>query len=201
MPDISSLAAVDEAVADGDILVLHNISKAANFKDQGLTITKLRTDAFLGRASTWTTLQTFSAGINLGDNNLTVYNQSTWTPTITGSGSNPTVTYTTQLGYFTRIGNVVFYEIDIVINTYSGGSGNVRISLPFSAASGRRPLGEVFVLGVNWGSSATELLFFVGSGVAYGELRGLLNNGSPTTVATGDLAAGDIIRVSGWYAV
>lgn len=63
MPTIADLAAVDETVADGDLLVLHNISKATNLKDQGLTITKLRTDAFLGRANTWSAAQAFSAGV------------------------------------------------------------------------------------------------------------------------------------------
>lgn len=166
-----------------------------------LTVPATGTAALLGTAQTFSALKTFSAGINLGNNDLSNYEQNTWTPTITGSSSNPTIAYTTQLGYYTRIGNIVFFEADIAINTYSGGSGNARISLPFTAASGRRPLAEAFAAGVNFGTSATELLFFVSAGVAYGELRGLINNGSPTTVTTGDLAAGDVIRISGWMAV
>lgn len=55
---IDDLTAVDETVADGDFLALHNVSKSAGTKDQKLSITKLRADAFLGRANTWTAAQT-----------------------------------------------------------------------------------------------------------------------------------------------
>lgn len=63
MPDTSipQLADVDELVADGDLLVMHNISKAANTRDQKLSITKLRADAFLGRINVWTASQVFDA--------------------------------------------------------------------------------------------------------------------------------------------
>lgn len=55
---INDLAAVDETVADGDFLAMHNVSKTAGTKDQKLSITKLRGDAFLGRANAWTAAQT-----------------------------------------------------------------------------------------------------------------------------------------------
>lgn len=87
-------------------------------------------------AQTFSALQTFGAGINLGAENLTVYDEGTWTPAILGSTGNPTVTYSSQIGRYTRIGNRVFFDVDVTISTISGGSGNVQITLPFVVSGG-----------------------------------------------------------------
>lgn len=80
----------------------------------------------------------FSRGIsfNSGSDFLDAYDEGTFTPAIISTGTDPTVTYTTQDGVYTRIGNVVFCKFFIAINTYSGGTGNLQISgLPFTSAN------------------------------------------------------------------
>jgi len=75
MATINQLATMSDTVADGDLLALRDVSVSGNNKDVGLTITKLRADAFLGRANTWTAAQTFSSTVlatsrfALGDSN------------------------------------------------------------------------------------------------------------------------------------
>jgi len=65
----------------------------------------------------------------------------TWTPVMTGSGGAPTNTYTTQTGYYARIGKVVFIWGMVAWSDSSGGSGNLRITgLPFAAAQRARIL-------------------------------------------------------------
>lgn len=72
-----------------------------------------------------------------GANTLDDYEEGTFTPYFICDGGNPTVTYSTQSGYYTKIGNMVFIGISLVINTTSGGSGQLRIGgLPFTAKSG-----------------------------------------------------------------
>lgn len=71
-----------------------------------------------------------------GTNYLNYYEEGTWTPTLQGSVSNPSVTYTTQLGSYTRIGRLVYVKFNLTVNTTSGGSGNVRIAgAPFTPAN------------------------------------------------------------------
>jgi hypothetical protein len=60
----------------------------------------------------------------------------TFAPTLTGSGSNPTVTYVTQLGNYTKIGKRVFIDVEIVISGFTGGSGTLQLSnLPYTSNS------------------------------------------------------------------
>ena len=59
-------------------------------------------------------------------------NFGTWTPTLAGDGTAGTTTYTTQVGYYTIIGNLVYVEGQMVI-TAATGTGNAIIGgLPFT---------------------------------------------------------------------
>ncbi len=69
-------------------------------------------------------------------NTLDDYEEGTWTPTLNGSSSNPTVTYSQQQGRYTKIGRVVYVELYLRLTAYSGGSGYPRIGgLPFTGTS------------------------------------------------------------------
>ena len=80
----------------------------------------------------------FSATPGTGTSELFAdYEEGTWTPAWGGTVSNPTNTYTTQTGKYTKIGNRVICFCEIATATTSGGSGNLRITgLPFTVSSG-----------------------------------------------------------------
>ena len=89
-------------------------------------------------------------------NTLDDYEEGTWTPTFTGSISNPTVTYGTQLGQYTKVGRQVTCTGRISISSASGGSGQTRISgLPF--ANGSSQIG-FFAMQQNNGTGASAIL-------------------------------------------
>jgi len=69
-------------------------------------------------------------------NTLDDYEEGTWTPTIGGSGSDPTsVSYSTQEGTYTKIGNRVFVEFFLSFTTFTGGSNAFYIrGLPFTGS-------------------------------------------------------------------
>lgn len=70
-------------------------------------------------------------------NTLDDYEEGTWTPTFLGSTTNPTVTYSTQRGVYTKIGNTVHCNWQIVFSGLSGGSGYGMIGgFPFTSAAG-----------------------------------------------------------------
>lgn len=90
----------------------------------------------LNGANTWSSLQTYSAGINLGNETLSVYDEGTFTPTIAFGGGSTGVTYTTQSGTYTRIGNRVMWGIRIVLTSRGSSTGNATIqTLPFTPAA------------------------------------------------------------------
>lgn len=64
---------------------------------------------------------------------LNWYEEGTYSPTYQGSTSNPTVGFSDQYGYYTRIGNVVHFTVRLSVSSLSGGSGDLRVTLPFTS--------------------------------------------------------------------
>jgi len=74
-----------------------------------------------------------SASASSDANTLDDYEEGTFTPTLGGQTTNPTVTYTTQTGFYTKIGNVVTVFGKITTTVISGGSGfAIFAGLPFT---------------------------------------------------------------------
>ena len=68
-------------------------------------------------------------------NTLDYYQEGTWTPTVVGTTTAGTGTYSTQYGSYTRIGNRVQFSAVIQLSAHTG-TGNIRISgLPFTSTS------------------------------------------------------------------
>ena len=80
-----------------------------------------------------------SGGVYVGGtgsaNYLDDYEEGTFTPVMTATTSAPTISgYWSQIGTYTKIGNVVAATIDFSIQGTSGGSGNIQITgLPFTS--------------------------------------------------------------------
>ena len=68
-------------------------------------------------------------------NELDDYEEGTFTPTIEGTTTAGTATYTRQAGVYTKVGRQVFYAIDVIYASGTG-TGNLRIAgLPFTSSS------------------------------------------------------------------
>ena len=90
--------------------------------------------------STNTGLITASAGVAIGGtgsaNTLDDYEEGTFSPTYIGDTSNPTVSFTTQIGRYTKVGRQVHIVGYLRVNSVSGGGGGLAIgSLPFQNGS------------------------------------------------------------------
>lgn len=123
---------------------------------------------------------------------------STYVPTITGSVSNPTVTYTIQNGNWERSGHVIHVSGYIQINTISGGSGNVQISLPFTCSTAFPPI-AIMTRTVAWGTSRTQVIGQIEESGAFFTLMGMQNDVTTNTVQISDIAAGDQFVWNGTY--
>ena len=129
-----------------------------------------------------------------------VLTESTWTPQIQGSTGNPTLTYTTQQGHYTRIGNVVIYWGYIAINAISvAGTGDLRLTLPVTAsASVTSYTGSCFW----YDSSANEHFtgtLLVPASTTYGRVVDEASTTTSRQVST--MGNGDILQYSGSYKV
>jgi hypothetical protein len=70
-------------------------------------------------------------------NTLDDYEEGTFTPTIAFGGASVAITYSDQLGFYTKIGNLVTCQIRILLSSKGTSSGDATITgLPFTAAGG-----------------------------------------------------------------
>jgi hypothetical protein len=78
-----------------------------------------------------------SGGVYLGGtgsaNHLDDYEEGTWTPSITQGITSPT--YTTNTGKYTKVGNVVYFAIRVLVSSGTANSSQIQMSLPFTSAS------------------------------------------------------------------
>lgn len=84
----------------------------------------------------WSTSPSITSITLGGGTTLSAYTEGTWTPTIVGTVSNPTVGYSAQVGRYNQTGNSVLLTCQVILTSISGGSGNAGIgSLPFTTAN------------------------------------------------------------------
>ena len=93
----------------------------------------------------------FNNGIELGSaldataaNTLDDYEEGTWVPALTGPSS---VSYSSQIGNYTKIGRMVFLSFSMTISSAPTGSSNYRMVIPFTpeGSSSREYGGDIFM--------------------------------------------------------
>jgi hypothetical protein len=134
------------------------------------------TPAASGSGITFPAAQSTSSDANTLDD----YEEGTFTMTVTGSTTNPTVTYDDRTGFYTKIGNVVNVLMYLQTTARSGGSGDLRISgLPFSQSNTANRLGgNALFFAVNSGIGAAGLWPNGASGNNFVTILASNNNGS-----------------------
>ena len=69
-------------------------------------------------------------------NTLDDYEEGTWTPTLKFGGATTGITYTFQNGLYTKVGNLVFIRVTIVLTSKGSATGVAQITgLPFTTIS------------------------------------------------------------------
>ncbi len=106
-------------------------------------------------------------------NTLDDYEEGTWTPTVTIGGASTGITYNFVNGQYTKIGNTVFFEIDILLTSKGALTGSVGItSLPFVSNSNNTSVGSCWtasmaslVDGAMWflANSTSSISLYTGS--------------------------------------
>jgi len=143
---------------------------------------------------------TLSGGVYLGGtgaaNKLDDYESGTWTPSIRSTGTQPTFTYTTQEGWYHKIGNLVTISFNIVISTKTvAGSGTALVAgNPFTYGAGSgNPAGAMILSGVDLTAGCMGVVLrkrTSSSGTEFFPLQ-QLDNASSLTLQIGSFNAGD----------
>lgn len=123
------------------------------------------------------------------------YVESTYTPTYTGGTAAGTTTYSTQVGFYTRIGRVVVFN-GIVVWTAATGTGDVHVSLPFTATNttNMRYSGAVRTDSITFANGSVQML--INPNTDYFLMYSPATNAAPTALAVE--AAGNLV-FSGFF--
>ena len=122
------------------------------------TVTTNGTSIQLGNVSGITFPATQSASAD--PNTLDDYEEGTWTPVWLGDGTNPTVTYSTQVGSYIKIGRMVYIDCRLVTSGATGGTGNLVLGgLPFATVNnGGNPGFTAITFSYGWGGAGVLAL-------------------------------------------
>jgi hypothetical protein len=133
---------------------------------------------------------------------LNWYEEGTWTPALTfATPGDLSVTYGTQVGTYTRIGNKVFLNFSVITSsfTYTTASSGLRISsLPFTSKnlSGDEACGSIAFSGITQ-VGYTQFTTRLASNTAY---MSFLASGSGVAIAsvtTSNAASGSALQIRG----
>lgn len=100
--------------------------------------------AVAGAAGTFTGLLTTNGQVafpatqnpSANANTLDDYEEGTFTPALQFGGANVGITYTTQLGFYTKIGNVVFFTLNVALSSKGSSTGAATFAqLPFTSST------------------------------------------------------------------
>ena len=95
-----------------------------SFNSTGAVVLKGGNVAANGTGLTFPATQDASSNANTLDD----YEKGTWTPNVGGSA-----TYTTQQGYYTKVGQLVFAQFHLTINSIGSGTASQIYGLPFAS--------------------------------------------------------------------
>ena len=134
------------------------------------------------------------------------YEEGTFTPTLGAHSSNGTHSYTTQVGNYTKVGNVVHIWLKMTINTLNTSgtiSGNLEISgLPYTSANttGQMYMGTFLPSGLDMDSGAGPVVM-MGINQARLSLAEAVDDAGYGMFTSADVASGDSFYIAFSYPV
>lgn len=128
---------------------------------------------------------TFDGGTNILQN----YATGTFVPTMVGRTSAGTTSYSSQNGYYTRIGNIVFVQARITIASATGTGDALFGSLPFTVKNQTNgsPAGDFFLSAAGWAWPVAA---------GYLSLQAEANSTNASVFCSGSSSGGGILQVA-----
>lgn len=182
---------------DSQVFTIKNIGNAGN----GVTVNRAGADTIdgatslvipslqsvtlvAGAAGRWDVAgASYEAGLS--------YLTGTYTPVLTGAGGQSGQVYTTQDGRYTKIGRLVYAKFDIVLSTLGTITGQVQISVPFTASNGTNSVPVLLALWQNMTTAVLQLAGLLGSNtsvVSLYKVTAATANSTGSTLVQGDLS-------------
>jgi hypothetical protein len=133
---------------------------------------------------------------------LSDYSVGTWTPGITFGGGNTGITYAgTPYGFYTKIGNRIFFQCDISLSSKGSSTGGASLTgFPFAAngANGNYVAVNAWVMPL---TAVWVPMFYLPKGGTTVVLNKLSSSGSAASLLDTDFANSTEVMLTGHYQV
>jgi len=131
-------------------------------------------------------------------NTLDDYEEGTFTPGISFGNGTTGITYSSQTGYYTKIGNVVLFWIRVVLSNKGSSSGYARVTgLPFTASD---PLYGGMSIGFSYNVTfANQMILNLPSNSTTATFYEITESGGSTNLTEGDFSNNSNLILSGVY--
>jgi len=170
-----------------DKILIHNIDTGVT---EYTTVLELLTAIGLSGVR-FPAVQIPSADVNTLDD----YEEGIWTPTLEFGGASVGITYSVQQGVYTKIGNMVFFNIRIQLTSKGVSVGDALIQgLPFVV--GASPAVSISFDKITF---ADMVIAVASSSAIY--LREITNAGNRTSLTDADFADDSVMNISGFYRI
>ena len=153
----------------------------------------------------------FAGGLSMNgetaaSNILDDYEEGTWTPQISATDGIGTLTYSTQVGHYTKIGNRIYFQMYVLVNNKGSVAGDIRYTLPFASAN----VSSLFSAASFWINTTESTGSFNGSDHIQAYIgpnssivipQCLDGDGSVTGLSAGHIKNSTDVMISGHYRV
>jgi hypothetical protein len=137
--------------------------------------------------------------VSLTGREVPVYETGTWTPSITFGGGSTGITYSSQVGSYTRIGNTVHIQAAITLTSVGTDTGGAAVGgLPFTSSSSYYPTCTMWSSGMS--GLTSNILGRVASGGTVIDLYDFAATGS-SFIADSNFTSSSILRFSATYQI
>jgi len=168
------------------------ITERARFNSTGAFVFNGGTTSADGIGITFPATQSASSNANTLDD----YEEGTWTPTVQFGGGSTGITYSSQVGNYTKIGDTVRIFVYIGLSNKGSSTGSITIqTLPFTVNTGGTP---VSLLIGSWTGVTSALQAYLGTTNISIELIG---TGTQTPATNSNLTNTSAVYVQATYKV
>jgi hypothetical protein len=112
---------------NGNIILAPNGTGDVSITTAPLVPSTDRADSLGSATNSWDNVYADGLSFNDGTDVMDTYEEGTWTPTIRFGGGTTGITYGEQYGFYTKIGDLVFYNCKIVLTAKGTSTGNLSM--------------------------------------------------------------------------
>jgi hypothetical protein len=113
---------------NGDIVIAPDGTGTVSITAAPIVPSGDRADSLGSATNSWDNVYADGLTFDDGSNIMSVYEAGTWTPALNFNGGTTGITYSTQTGTYLRIGNLIQYNIAIVLTSKGTDTGLAQIT-------------------------------------------------------------------------